>query len=92
MKFTISCLFSYRCYIPNLAKTGPVVHEKKTSMHDARRTTRGNGRHPITIGHLCDFVNQKSVFYVFGINCNYTKDVGTKMDMRLNVLPVGTII
>ena len=34
MKFTISYLLTYRCYIPNLVKIGQVVFEKKL-MDDA---------------------------------------------------------
>ena len=39
MKFTISCLLPYRCYIPNLVKIGPVVLEKTMLTDDDRRTT-----------------------------------------------------
>ena len=42
-KITIFCLFTYRSYIPNMFKNGPVVLEKKMSMHD--------GRQLIAIGH-----------------------------------------
>ena len=44
MKFTISCLLTIRCYIPNFVKIGPVVLEKVLTDDD--------GRQPIAIGHL----------------------------------------
>ena len=47
MKFTISCLLTYRCYIPNLVRIGPVVFEKKMLTDD-------DGRQPMVIGHLSD--------------------------------------
>ena len=43
---------SYRCYIPNLVKIGPVVLEKKMLTHDARRKTDDDGRRIIAIDQL----------------------------------------
>ena len=45
MKLTII----YRCYIPNLVKSGSVVLEKKMLMHNGQRTT---GCQHIALGHL----------------------------------------
>ena len=39
-------IFTYRCYIPNLVKTGSVVHEMKTLPDDAKND---DGRQPIAI-------------------------------------------
>ena len=44
----------YRCYTPNLVKTGLVVLEKKMLTHDARLTADDDGRQPIALGHLSD--------------------------------------
>ena len=43
--------FTYRCYIPNLVKTGSVVLEKKTLPDDAKE--RRWSLADRNIGHLC---------------------------------------
>ena len=49
MKFTISCLLTYRCYILNLVC--PVVLEKKMLVN-VRRTLDDDRHQPIAIGRL----------------------------------------
>ena len=60
MKFTISCLLPYRCCIPNMIKIGPVDLEKKMLMDDAH-TLHDDGRQPISIGHLSDSGDLKTL-------------------------------
>ena len=65
MKFLV--FLPYRCYIPNLVKIGPVVHEKKILMHDGRRTTTA-----------CSFTSlQNLIGFLFILPFHFVNDTTT---------------